>query len=159
MIVRSQKVIESIITPIDENTIEFKRNYGVGYLDGTINRIEPFNEVRLHKSRFNYRASVNGLDEIKHNIHSQWSFFEEIKSVNNLQILMLPSYMKADKFQKLQQSVHENEHLNGLEKDSLDSNFGDILESQENWADPGHLNRLGGIHFSKELKKVIGYEN
>jgi len=159
IVIRSQKVLESIISPVDENIIEFSRNYGVGYIDRTINRIKPINEVRLQKNKFIYRASVNGFDEIRHNIQSQWSFFEDIKSIYKPQILMLPSYLKADKFQKLQQSIHENKHLNGLKKDSLDSNLGNILESQENWADPGHLNRLGGIHFSNELKKVIGIEN
>ena len=153
IVIRSQKVLESIISPADENIIEFSRNYGVGYLDRTVNLIKPFNEFRLQKNRFNYKASVNGFDEIRHNIHSQWSFFEEIKSNYKPQILVLPSYLMADKFQKLQQSMQENEHLKGLKMFSLDVSFSELLESQENWADPGHLNAVGAKLFSQELKK------
>lgn len=159
IVIRSQKVLESIISPADENIIEFSRNYGVGYLDRTVNLIKPFNEFRLQKNRFNYKASVNGFDEIRHNFYSQWSFFEEIKSNYKPQILVLPTYLEVDKFEMMQEFVQQNEHLNGLEKVSLDSNFGDILESQQFWADPGHLNRVGGIQFSNQLKKVIGIEN
>jgi hypothetical protein len=158
IVIRSQKVLESIISPVDENIIEFSRNYGVGYIDRTINRIKPVNEVRLQKNRFNYRASVNGLDEIRHNIHSQWSFFEEIKSIYKPQILILPSYLKADKFQKLQQSVRENKYLIGLEILDLDVNFNEVIESQKFWADPGHLNRIGGIKYSVKLINMASFE-
>jgi hypothetical protein len=159
MIIRSQKVLESMVSPKERNIIEFKGSYGVGYLDRTISRSKPHDEVQLQKNRFNYGATVNGLDEIRHNINSQWSFFEEINSKYKPQILMLPSYLMAGNFVKLQQFVQENEHLSALEKVGLDVNFNEVLENQQNWADPGHLNRQGGIRFSIELKKVIGIEN
>jgi hypothetical protein len=159
MIIRSQKVIESVIAPLDENTIELKTNYGVGYLDRMVGRIKPFNEIQIQKNRFNNQNQVNALDELRNNIRSQWSFLEEIKSKYKPQILVMPSYLSADKFEKLQQSVQENRHLNGLKIVGLDVSFNEVLESQQYWADPGHLNRLGGIKFSNELKKVIGIEN
>jgi hypothetical protein len=159
MIIRSQKVLESMVAPQDNNVIEFKRNYGVGYLDRMVSRTKPFDEIQLQKNRFNYRATANGLDKIRHNINSQWSFFDKIKLKYKPQILMLPSYLTADKFEKLQQSIKENDHLINLKMVSLDLNFNEVLESQENWADPGHLNRTGGIHFSNELIKVVGIEN
>jgi hypothetical protein len=159
MIIRSQKVLESMVAPQDNNVIEFKRNYGAGYLDRMVSRTKPFDEIQLQKNRFNYRATVNGLDEIRHNINSQWSFFEEIKSKYKPQLLMLPAYVMANKFEMMQEFVQENKHLKGLKMVSLDVNFYEVLESQGNWADPGHLNRAGGIHFSNELKKAIGIEN
>jgi hypothetical protein len=159
IIIRSQKVIESVISPVDENIIEFKRNYGVGYIDRTVIRTKPYDQIHLQKNGYNYRATVNGLDEIRHNINSQWSFFEEIKSNYKPQLLLLPSYLKADKFEMMQEFVQENKHLKGLKMVGLEVNFYEVLESQGNWADPGHLNRLGGIKFSNELKKVIGIEN
>jgi hypothetical protein len=159
MIIRSQKVLESMVAPQDNNVIEFKRNYGVGYLDRMVSRTKPYDEIQLQKHRFNYSARVNGLDEIRHNIHSQWSFFEEIKSNYKPQILMLPSYLMADKFETMQEFSQGNKHLSGLKMVHLDVSFKEVLESQQYWADPGHLNRLGGINFSNELKKVIGIEN
>jgi hypothetical protein len=158
IVIRSQKVIESAIFPVDENTIEFKRNYGVGYLDRTVIRTKPYDEIQLQKNRYNYRARVNSLDEIRHNINSQWSFFEEINSKYKPQILMLPSYLMADKFEMMQEFVQENEHLNGLKMDSLDVSFSELLEGQENWADPGHLNREGGINYSATLLNIISLE-
>jgi hypothetical protein len=159
IIIRSQKVLESRISPVDENIIEFKRNYGVGYLDRTVNRIKPQNEVRLQKNRFNYRATVNRFDEIRHNINSQWSFFEVIKSNYKPQILMLPSYLMADKFEMMQEFVQENKHLIGLKMVGLEVSFNEVFESRQYWADPGHLNKVGGIQFSNQLKKIIGIEN
>jgi hypothetical protein len=159
MIIRSQKVIESAISPVDENIIEFKRNYGVGYLDRTVIRAKPYDAIQLQKNRFNFQNQVNAFDELRDNIRSQWSFLEEIKSKYKPQILVLPSYLTADKFVKIQQAIQENEYLKGLKKVGLNDNFSEVLESQGNWADPGHLNRVGGICFTNELKKVIGIEN
>jgi hypothetical protein len=159
MIIRSQKVLESMVAPQDNNVIEFKRNYGVGYLDRMVSRTKPFDKIQLQKKRFNIQNQVNTFDELRHNIRSQWSFFDEIKLKYKPQMLMLPSYLTPDKFEKLQQSIQENDHLNNLKMVSLDLNFNEVLESQENWADRGHLNRVGGIHFSNELIKVVGIEN
>jgi hypothetical protein len=55
MIIRSQKVIESAISPVHENIIQFNRNYGVGYLDRTVSRTKPYDEIQLQKNRYNYR--------------------------------------------------------------------------------------------------------
>ena len=159
VIIRSQKVLESLVSPKEMNINKFKRNYGVGYLDRTVSRPKPYDQVQLQKNRYNNQDKVNGIDEIRHNIKSQWSFFEEIKSKYKPDVLILPSYLMTDKFEKLQQSVQENKHLNGLKMVSLDANFSELLESQKYWADPGHLNRAGGILFSNELKKIIGSEN
>jgi hypothetical protein len=159
MITRSQKVIECAISPVDENIIEYRRNYGVGYLDRIVGRTKPYDEIQLHKNRYNYRATVNRLDEIRHNVNSQWSFFEGINSKYKPQILMLPSYLMSDKFVMMQEFVQESEHLKGLKMVSLEVSFNGVFENQENWADQAHLNRLGGINFSNELKKVIGVEN
>jgi hypothetical protein len=131
----------------------------VGYLDRTVSRNKPYDEIQLQKNGYNYRATVNRLDEIRHNINSQWAFFEGIKSNYKPQILMLPSYLMADKFEMMQEFVQENKHLKGLKMVGLEVNFYEVLESQGNWADPGHLNRAGGIHFSNELKKSMGIEN
>jgi thioredoxin-related protein len=131
----------------------------VGYLDRTISRTKPSNEIETKKNRFNNQDQVNAYDELRNNIQSQWSFFEEIKSKYKPQILMLPSYLIADNFVKLQQFVQENKHLNNLKMMSLNANFNEVLENRQYWADPGHLNRQGGIRFSNELKKVISIEN
>lgn len=95
---------------------------------------------------------------MRNNIHSQWSFFEEIKSKYKPQILILPSYLMADKFEKLQQFVRKNEHLKNLKMVSLNANFKEVLENQQYWADPGHLNRAGGIKNSVKLQKIISSE-
>jgi hypothetical protein len=71
---------------------------------------------------------------------------------------MLPSYLTPDKFEKLQQSIKENDHLNNLKMVSLDLNFNEVLESQENWADRGHLSRAGGINYSEKLLNIISLE-
>ena len=102
---------------------------------------------------------ANAFDEVRHNIRSQWSFHQEIKSKYKPQILILPSYVIANNFEKIQQFTQGNKHLKGLKVVGLDEGFTDVLEKQENWADSGHLNRAGGILFSKELKKIIGSEN
>jgi hypothetical protein len=159
VIIRSQKVLESWFSPKEKNFNEFKRNYGVGYLDRTISRPKPYDQVQWQNNRFNSREKVNSIDEIRHNINSQWSFFAQIKSQYKSAVLILPSYTVVNKFEKMQQFAEENEHLRGLKVVGLNTSFSDVLENQENWADPGHLNRAGGIIFSKELKKIIGSEN
>jgi hypothetical protein len=159
MIIRSQKVLESMVSLKEKNIIEFKGNYGVGYLDQTISRSKPYDEVQSQKNRFNNQDQANAYDELRNNIRSQWSFFEEIKSKYKPQILMLPSYLMADNFARLQQFVQENKHLKNLKMVSLNANFNEVLENQQYWADPGHLNRQGGIRFSIKFKKVISIEN
>jgi hypothetical protein len=64
----------------------------------------------------------------------------------------------ADKFEKLQQFVRKNEHLKNLKMVSLNANFKEVLENQQYWADPGHLNRAGGIKNSVKLQKIISSE-
>jgi hypothetical protein len=49
MIIRSQKVLESMAAPKYENIIVFKRNYGVGYLNQTVSITKPFNEIQTKK--------------------------------------------------------------------------------------------------------------
>jgi hypothetical protein len=159
IVIRSQKVLESMVSLKEKNIIEFKGNYGVGYLDQTISRSKPYDEVQSQKNRFNNQDQVNTYDELRNNIHSQWSFFEEIKSKYKPQILVLPSYLSAGKFEMMQEFVQENKHLKGLKTVNLAVSCNGVFESQENWADPGHLNREGGIQFSNQLKKVIGIEN
>jgi hypothetical protein len=159
IVIRSQKVIECLFSYKDEKIIEFQRNFGVGYLDRTISRTKPSNEIQTQKNRFNNHDQVNAYDELRNNSRSQWSFFEEIKSKYNPQILMLPSYLMADNFASLQQLVQENKHLKNLKMLSLNSNFNEVLENRQYWADPGHLNRQGGFRFSIELIKVISIEN
>lgn len=158
MIIRSQKVLESMSAPKYENIIVFKRNFGVGYLDRTVSQTTPCGEIQLQNNRFNNQGQVNAYDEFKNNIRSQWSFFEEIKSKYKPRILMLPSYLMVNKFDKMQQFVQENEHLNTLKKVSLDADFNEVLENQQYWADPGHLNRAGGIKNSVKLQKIISSE-
>lgn len=159
VVIRSQKVLESWFSPKEKNINEFKRDHGVGYLDRTIIRPKPYDQVQLQKNRFNNQEKVNGIDEIRHNINSQWSFFEQIKSKYKPNVLMMPSYMLANKFEQMQQCTQENQHLKGLKVLGLNASFRDVLEKQENWADPGHLNRAGGILFSNELRNIIGIEN
>jgi hypothetical protein len=130
----------------------------VGYLDRTVSQTQPYDEIQLQNNRFNNQDQVNAYDELRNNIRSQWSFFEEIKSKYKPQILMLPSYLMADNFVKLQKFVQENKHLKNLKMVSLNANFNDVLENQQYWADPGHLNRAGGIKNSVKLQKIISSE-
>jgi hypothetical protein len=141
------------------NSVEFNRNYGVGYLDRTVSRSKPDDDVQVQKNKFNDQDMANAFDEVRQNICSQWSFHEEIKLKYEPQLLMLPSYVLASRFEKMQQFTKENKHLKGLKFLGLNAGFNNILEKQQNWADPGHLNRVGGILFSRELKKIIGSEN
>ena len=159
LVIRSQKVLESLGSPQEKNIVEFKRNYGVGYLDRTLSRLKPYDNVQLQKDKFNDQYMANAFDEVRHNIRSQWSFYQEIKSKYEPQMLILPSYVIANKFEKIQQITQGNEHLKGLNVVGLNASFNDVLEKQQNWADPGHLNRQGGIFFSKQLKKILSYEN
>jgi hypothetical protein len=158
MTIRSQKVLESAFSPKNEDVIEFKRDFGVGYLDRMVVRTKPYDEIQLQNNRFNNQNQLNVYDELRNNILSQWSFFEEIKSKYKPYILILPAYLMADKFVKLQQFILENEHLNALKKVGSDVNFSEVLENQQYWADPGHLNREGGIKNSKKLQKIISSE-
>jgi hypothetical protein len=159
MIIRSQKVIECLVSHKDEKIIEFQRNFGVGYLDRTVSQTKPYDEIQLQNNRFNNQDQVNAYDELRNNIRSQWSYFEEIKSKYKPQILMLPSYLMADKFEMMQEFSQGNKHLSGLKMVHLDVSFNEVLESQQYWVDPGHLNRQGGIRFSNELKRFIRIEN
>lgn len=156
---RSQIVLESLISPKEKDIIVFNRDFGVGYLDRTISRSKPDDDVQVKKNKFNDQDMANAFDEVRQNICSQWSFHEEIKLKYEPQILMLPSYVLANRFVKMQQFTQGNKHLKGLKFLGLNAGFNNILEKQKNWADPGHLNRVGGILFSKELKKIIGSEN
>jgi hypothetical protein len=157
VVIRSQKVLESMASPKEMNSLEFNRNYGVGYLDRTVSRSKPFDDGLLQENKFNDQNMANALDEVRHNIRSQWSFFEQIKSKYKPAVLILPSYLIANKFEQMQQFTQGNKHLEGLKVVGLDEGFIGVLENQENWADPGHLNRHGGIFFSKELKKNIKF--
>ncbi len=159
LLIRSQKVLESMVSTKEKSNLEFNRIYGVGYLDRTVSRSKPFDDGLLQENKFNDQDIANSFDELRHNICSQWSFHEEIKSKYEPQILMLPSYVLANRFEKMQQFTQGNKHLKGLKFLGLKAGFNNILEKQKNWADPGHLNRVGGILFSKELKKIIGSEN
>jgi hypothetical protein len=159
VVIRSQKFLESLVYPKNNNNLEFNRIYGVGYLDRTVSRSKPFDDGLLRENKFNDQNMANAFDEVRHNIHSQWSFFEQIKSKYKPAVLILPSYLIANKFDKIQQFTQGNKHLEGLKVVGLDEGFTDVLEKRENWADPGHLNRAGGIRFSNELKKIIDSEN
>lgn len=157
--IRSQIVLESMVSPNKINNLEFNRNYGVGYLDRTVSRSKPFDDGLLQENEFNNQNMVNAFDEVRHNIRSQWSFFEQIKSKYKPAVLILPSFLIAKKFKQMQQFTQGNEYLKGLKVVGLNASFNNVLESQQNWADPGHLNRVGGIRFSNELKKIIDSEN
>jgi hypothetical protein len=159
VVIRSQKVLESFFSPKEKNIIVFNRNYGVGYLDQTLSRSKPDDDVQVQKSKFNDHDMANGCDEVRHNICSQWLFFKQIKSKYKPAVLILPSYVIANKFEKMQQFTQGNEYLKGLKVFSLNANFNKVLEKRQNWADPGHLNRQGGICFSDELKKIISIGN
>ena len=159
LLIRSQKVLESMVSTKEKSNLEFNRIYGVGYLDRTVSRSIPYDDVRLQKNKFNDQDIANAFDEVRHNIRSQWSFFEQIKSKYKPAVLILPSYLIANKFKQMQQFTQGNEYLKGLKVVGLNASFNDVLESQKNWADPGHLNQMGGIRFSNELNKIIGFEN
>ena len=157
LIIRSQKVLESMVSPPQINNLEFNRIYGVGYLDRKVSRSKPFDDGLLQENKFNVQNMANAFDEVRHNIRSQWSFHQEIKSKYKPQMLILPSYVIANKFEKMQQFTQGNKYLKGLKVFGLDASINNVLEKQQNWADPGHLNRQGGICFSKELKKIIKF--
>lgn len=159
VLIKSQNFLESLVSPKEKNILEFNRIYGVGYLDRTVSRSKPFDDGLLQENKFNDQNMANALDEVRHNIRSQWSFFEQIKSKYKPTVLILPSFLIANKFKQMQQFTQGNEYLKGLKMVGLNASFNDVLESQQNWADPGHLNRVGGIRFSNELKKVIDSEN
>jgi hypothetical protein len=159
LLIRSQKVLEIMVPPPKKNNLEFNRIYGVGYLDRKVSRSKPDDDVQVQKNKFNDQDMANAFDEVRHNICSQWSFHEEIKLKYEPQLLMLPSYVLANRFEKMQQFTQGNKHLKGLKLLGLNVGFNNILEKQQNWADPGHLNRQGGICFSKELKKILSFEN
>jgi hypothetical protein len=155
LLIRSQKVLESMVSTKEKSNLEFNRIYGVGYLDRTVSRSKPFDDGLLQKNKFNDQNMANASDEVRHHIRSQWSFFEQIKSKFKPTVLILPSYVIANKFEKMQQFTQGNKHLKGFEVVGLNASFNDVLEKQPNWADPGHLNRLGAIKFTLALKKKL----
>jgi hypothetical protein len=159
VVIRSQKVLESMVSSKEKNNLEFIRIYGVGYLDRTVSRSKPFDDGQLEENKFNDQNMANAFDEVRHNIRSQWSFYEQIKSKYKPAVLILPSFLIANKFKQMQQFTQGNECLKGLNVVGLNASFNDVLEKQQNWADLGHLNRVGGIRFSNELKKIIDSEN
>ena len=159
VLIKSQNFLESLVSPKEKNILEFNRIYGVSYLDRTVSRSKPFDDGLLQENKFNDQNMANVFDEVRHNIRSQWSFFEQIKSKYKPAVLILPSYFIANKFKQMQQFTQGNEYSKGLKVVGLNASFNDVLESQQNWADLGHLNRQGGICFSKELKKIIDIEN
>jgi hypothetical protein len=80
-------------------------------------------------------------DEFRNNIQSQWNFFNEHKNRNYYRLILLPSF-------------GNNRNTKGTL--ALDLKLpASLIYSHKYWADPGHLNREGGIEYSLKLRAKL----
>jgi hypothetical protein len=149
ILVRSQKVLESRFDfPLRlKQYSKFRRPFGVGYLDRTVFNRMPRSYFDKTPSRFVNPSGVVFYEEFRHNISSQWKFFNKFSGSKKL---LMPFFQcdneyiyKSERLKKKGIIVIDSDSLNGLNKD------------YQNWADPGHLNRQGAIKFSIALKHQL----
>ncbi len=149
ILVRSQKVLESRFEFLwkSRQFLEFKRPFGVGYLDRIISNKTPRSYFQKTKKMYVNPREVTFYDEFRHNIASQWRFIDKFKDRKKLLISSFQSdtqYRKISNLIKVKGAmVIDLNTLQGLNKD------------YKNWADPGHLNRQGAIRFSIALKHQL----
>jgi hypothetical protein len=149
ILIRAQKVSESCFDFLlkSKQYLKFTRPYGVGYLDRTVfNRTPRSNFIKI-PNRYVNSEEVNFYEEFRHNMASQWRFFDKFKDSKKL---LLPSFQINAEYRKISNSMK----VIGAIIIDLDSLNG-LNENYQNWADPGHLNRQGAIKFSLVLKERI----
>jgi hypothetical protein len=140
ILLRAQVVLDDIITPYKQVKV-FDRAFGVGYLDFQISKnrkvVDRNSNERELRDRFNDPQKVVFWDEFRNNIQSQWNFFNKHKKSNYYKLILLPSF---------------GNNRNTIDTQALDLKLpASLIYSHKYWADPGHLNRQGGIIFSKVL--------
>lgn len=149
ILVRSQKVLESRFEFLwkSRQFLEFKRPFGVGYLDRIISNKTPRSYFQKTKKMYVNPRGVTFYDEFRHNIASQWRFFNKFKDSKKLFIPFFQNDLEhtatTKKIKNKKIMVIELESINGLNSD------------YRNWADNGHLNRQGAINFTNALKHQL----
>ena len=137
-------VLDDFITPYKQVKV-FDRAFGVGYLDFQISKNKKVvvgnSNVREIRNRFNDPQKVVFWDEFRSNIQSQWNFFGHITGPNKFKLILLPSF---------------GNNRNTIDTQALDLKLpASLIYSHKYWADPGHLNREGGLEYSKYLKNQL----
>ena len=144
ILLRAQVVLDDFITPY-KKVKAFNRTFGVGYLDFQISKnkkvvVGNSNEREIC-NRFNDPQKVVFWDEFRNNIQSQWNFFGHITGPNKFRLILFPSF---------------GNNRNSTDTQALDLKVPpSLIYSHKYWADPGHLNREGGLEYSKYLKKQL----
>jgi hypothetical protein len=149
ILIRSQKVLESHFDFIlgSKQYLKFTRLFGVGYLDRIIfNKTSRLNMVKTPQSYVNPKV-VTFYEEVRHNISSQWQFFDKFKCSKKL---LMPTFQLYTESHKISETLKVKGTI-VIEIDSLNVYNNDY----QNWADPGHLNRHGAIKFSIALKHQL----
>ncbi len=144
VLLRAQVVLDDFITPNKQVKV-FDRAFGVGYLDFQISKnrkVEVGNSKEIEiRNRFNDSQKVVLWDEFRNNIKSQWNFFDQLTGPNKFRLILLPSF-RSDL------DLNDIEIIDVVDPDSL-------VFIPKYWADPGHLNREGGMEYSKYLKRQL----
>ncbi len=149
ILVRAQKVLESRFEFLwrSRQHLKFTRPYGVGYLDRTVFNRTPRSNFEKTPKRYINPDEVTFYKEFRHNISSQWRFFNRLKDGKKL---LIPSFQSDTEYRKISNLMK----VKGVLVIDLDSLQG-LNEDYKNWADPGHLNRQGAIRFSIALKHQL----
>jgi hypothetical protein len=149
ILVRAQKVLESRFDFLlkSKKYLKFKRPYGVGYLDRTISIKTPRSNFEKTPKRFINPDEVNVYDEFRHNISSQWRYFDKFKGSKKL---LIPFFQLDYEYRKIS-NLWKVKGAMVMDLDSLQG----LNEDYKNWADHGHLNRQGAIRFSIALKHQL----
>jgi hypothetical protein len=139
-----------------EELNQFKREYGVGYLDVvTMKRqLKPKKINDMEYLTYLDKNSVNFVDEFLHNVKSQWNFLEKNEGLGQIRFLMIP------KFQTVNAMVLDFNNIQSFNSDftliRIDyTKLGCLVSDSIFWADQGHLNRKGSLLYTRLVSELF----